>query len=307
VELDGKPLGWIPHPRRDVPPGEPRPVDYTEAEPTLWTVAALAIALQRNEFLEPAEQQVLRAEFQRAQAAAANFRPTDSGGWNIFPDQAHPKRHSPYSTTLAFLALLETRAAGEPWEGSVETRDRLLAQTAAFLLDRYQAHESPAGWRRTGSSSDKISPGLTTQIFAELLRYEALGGTALPQALVDAIPEHLVERAALRLSDDYDMGEFRVEFASHEVYRDGSRIALSMTEGINFLVHPWAVDCAQRWLDRAAARGADPADIVRVRRALGHMVVVEGEHALRKALEGWIFVASETLYGLSAVPPPEPK
>ena len=307
VEVDGRPLGWLPAPRPEVTPGKPRPVAYTEAEPTLWTVAALALALQRPEHLEPAERDALRAELQRAQAAAASFRPTDSGGWNIFPEQEHPKRHSPYSTTLAFLALLETHAAGEPWEGSVETRDRLLAQTAAFLLSRYQASESPAGWRRTGSSSDKISPGLTTQIFSELLRFESVGGTALPPAMVAAIPDHLVERAALRFSDDYDMGEFKVTFASHEVHRDGSPIALSMTEGINFLVHPWALDCAQRWLDRAAKKGADPADVVRVRRALGHMIVDEGEHAVGKALEGFIFVASETLYGLSAIPPPDPR
>jgi hypothetical protein len=76
--------------------------------------------------------------------------------------------------------------------------------------------------------------------------------------------------------------------------------------GINFLWHPWAVECAVRWLARARAHGAARVDEVRVRRALGAFVVEKGDEAVRTASTGAVFVASETLIGLSRVPPPEP-
>ena len=54
------------------------------------------------------------------------YRPNDNGGWNMFPNQTEPSLHNVYTTALALLALLETRKANLPWDGSVEKRDQLL-------------------------------------------------------------------------------------------------------------------------------------------------------------------------------------
>ena len=209
-----------------------------------------------------------------------------------------PERYSPYSTTLALLALLESRATGLGWQGDPARLQRLLEETVAFLGRTFVPEASPPGWRRTAEASDRLSAGLTLQACATLLRAEAEAGIDVPAPVLAAIPELLVERAAARAYDDYDMGEFIIEFTPLV----GE--PMSGKEGINFLSHPWAIDCAARWLARADARGADPGERVRVRRALGQLVVQLGEQAVTKALEGYLFLASETLIGLARVPLP---
>src|SRR5262245_38560208 len=42
-------------------------------------------------------------------------------------------------------------------------------------------------------------------------------------------------------------------------------------------------------------------------RPLGHLVIDLGEDGFKKATAAWIFVAAETLYGLSAILPPDSK
>lgn len=289
LEVDGVAWGWQPR----------AGADHTRAEPTLWTLAAVAASLARPGLLEGEARAQMAARLERAQAAAMIFRPLDTGAWNTLPRQTMARRHSPYTTTLALLALLEVRAAGEPWQGSVAERDRLIAATAGFLARTYEPHVATPGWRRTCEASDKVSTGLTMQALAMLLRAEDEAGFALPDELLAAIPAHLVERGRARATDDYDMGEFKEQFTRP----DGS--TLELIEGINFLSHPWAVDAAARWLKRARARGADPGDVVRVRRALGQLVVEMGSEAVARALEGFTFVASESLVGLSSVPAPE--
>lgn len=284
VEAEGRLWGWRPSPDRA----------YSEAEPTLWTVAALARALRRSDLHEGGERALLERRLAAAQEAALVFRPLDTGAWNIFPRQVQAGRHSPYATVVALLALLEVRAAGAPWGGSVEERDRLLASTAAFLAGTFEPGASPPGWRRTADPSDKVSAGLTMQALATLLRAEAEAGVALPDALREAVPGLLVERAEAHATDDYDMGEFKVLFLP-----PGATEPESRSEGINFLSHPWAIECAARYLARAERRGADPADVVAVRRALGVLVADMGPAAVEKALGGFVFVASETLLGLS--------
>jgi class 3 adenylate cyclase len=295
VMRDGAPDGWVPHPKDT----------HTEAEPTLWCVAMLAAALGRPGLLEGAERTEFEAYLRTAQRAAMAFRPREGGAWNIYPRQVDLERYSPYSTTLALLALLETRAAGQPWADSVETRDRVLAETAAFLVRTYVRSGRSAGWRRTADPADPVSPGLTMQNFAELLRAEKEASIPLPAELVADIPTHLVERADRGLTDAYDAGEFRVVFVKRDL-KSGIDVEMSGAEAINFLWHPWAIECAVRWLARARVNGAEPIDLVRVRRSLGRFVVERGDEAVRIASHGAVFVAAETLIGLSRVPPPGP-
>jgi len=215
----------------------------------------------------------------------------------MMPNQTEPGRHAPYSTALALLALLELKQADLPWGGSKETRDRLLRATAQWLVERYAESGGLRGWRGTPDPSDPVSPGLSIQIASELLRAESIAGFPLPEYVKVELPATLGSLAERTTEAPPDAGETFVEFVDHEGRKD------SRSEAINYLWHPWAIDACTRWLARPDAPGADPADRVRVRRTLGLLVVDMAETTFAKATSGYIFVASETLYALSSIPP----
>jgi hypothetical protein len=75
-------------------------------------------------------------------------------------------------------------------------------------------------------------------------------------------------------------------------------------ESSGFLWYPWATDACVRWLERAEKRGGPLEERVRVRRALGHLVVDLGPAAASKASTDWTFIGAELLNGLSSVPTP---
>ncbi len=280
IERDGVVHGWL----------RQQKATYTEAEPCLWTNAALALALHRPGVVTDAERPGVLALLAKAQAAALTFRPLETGGWNIFPRQTKPERFSPYSTSLALLMLLETRAAGLPFAGSVARRDDVLAKTAAFVGASFLADEPVPGWRRTSDPNDTVSPGLTFQNYALLLRAERDAGIALPTAVAAALPAALERLARVAMSQPPDAGEFAAEFVDHE------GTLSSQKEMINLLWYPWAVLTCRGWLERDARLPGPTAHRFRVRRALGHLVVDHGAEARAEATKGYIFVASETLY-----------
>jgi class 3 adenylate cyclase len=271
---------------------------YTEAEPCLWANAALALALGRPGVVADADRPAVLALLAKAQRAAMTFRPLETGGWNIFARQRLPERHSPYTTTLALLMLLETRAAGLPFDGSVARRDAMLAQTVAFLGASFLRDGPALGWRRTADPNDTVSPGLTLQTLALLLRAERDAGLPLPAPIVAAMPQVLEPLAAWDMKRPADAGEFLAVFTTHE----GK--TLKQTESINLLWHPWAVEACRRWLERDARTPGDAATRTRIRRALGHLVVDLEVEAVAEATKGYVFVAAETLYAFGSLAGP---
>ncbi len=291
IEKDGVAYGWEAH----------EGLVWTGAEPALWTATAVAIALGRPGLVPEAERPLWLDRLRLAQRASELHHPQGDGGWNQFPNQEDPGRHSPYTSTLALLALLEAQAAGLPWNGAAP--DALLRKTAAWLTSRFDAKAPVPGWRGTPYADDRVSSGLTLQIYAELLRAESQAGVAIPSEILAAIPRHLTDLVGKALKEAYDAGENQLRFQSHadraESVRTGKPVWSVGTESVNFLWHPWGVEAAARWLARG---GGEAVDVHRVRRALGHLVVDLGDDAFREATSGFTFVASETLYGLSAVP-----
>jgi class 3 adenylate cyclase len=281
----GRPYGWLSHPGKS----------YTQAEPTLWSALALALALGRPGLVSDAERPAWLERLALAQAACMAYRPDDTGGWNVFPDQARPEVHSPYSATLALLVLLDTRAAGLPFDGSEARRDELLAKTARWLAADFVADPASPGWRRTSNPNEVVSAGLTVQALAELLRAESEAGIEVPPAILAAVPGRLAALLGTPLAQAADAGEYELPFANLEGTIE------PRGEAINFLWHPWAVDLAARGLERAARRGAATLDRVRVERALGHFVVALEDDAVREATKGYLFMAAESLYGLSSI------
>lgn len=285
---DGKKYGWFAHPKEK----------RTQAEPAIWTVAALASALGRPGLLTGEAREHALTQLAYAQDVLKTYRPTDSGGWNMFPNQEEASLHNVYTATLALLALLETHRANLPWEGSVEKRDQLLKSTAQWLADQYDDKASPPGWRTASESGTNTIDGLTLQIYGELLRAEAETGFTLPPRILNQMPDYLAICAERKFNFPADSGEFAAFFSDHLGQQYVAR------EALGFLWYPWAIHAAQLWLLRAEKHGEPMENQVRVRRALGHLVMDLGSEATNKYKSEWTFQAAETLYGLSVIPEP---
>lgn len=288
IEARGKAYGWVSHPG----------IEHTEVEPALWTVAAVASALAREGLVPSAERPAFLELLRKAQDATKPHYLLEDGGWNTFPDQVHPALHSPYSTTLALLALLETREAGLPWAGSDARRDELLKATLRHIHETWQKDAALPGWRRTHEVLDGVSPGLTLQTYALLERASAQGLYEMQPAMRAAIGRHLAQLAGSSMDQPPDAGEFGLKFTDHK------GVEVQRSESINFLWHPWAIDAAHRWLHATEHGGAPVEDRTEAIRVLGHLTSTLGPEAVRGATAAWTFIASETLYGLSSIPPP---
>ena len=287
VEHHGVKYGWTSH-QGDTD---------TLAEPALWTAAALSAALARPGLLNDAERARLLAHLDYTQEVLKLYRPLDNGGWNMFPQQKDPEDANPYTTTLALLMLLEVRRAGLSWEGSASRREELLERAAKWLDDNYDPTTTPPGWHGTGEGAYETFDGLTLQIYSLLLRAQEETGYQIPPLILANIPRHL----ARIIERDFSFPIGRAEFSA--IYINHERRESTGKEGVGFLWHPWAIDCAERWLRWAEQNQVAPEERVRVRRALGHMVVDLGEEAVKRATAEWTFIPAETLYGLTAVRP----
>jgi hypothetical protein len=284
---DGRKYGWIAHPK------EMR----TQAEPALWTAAALANALGRPGLLSGEARDRALKNFAYTQEVLKTYRPDDKDGWNMFPNQENPQLHNVYTTALALLALLETRRANLPWDGSAENRDQLLLSAAGWLAGRYDDKSPEPGWRHAASeTSENTVDGLTLQIYGELLRAEAEAGFVIPAKILEQMPDYLTKCGERNLSFPNDSGEFAALFTDHRGQQYVAR------EALGFMWYPWAINAAQLWLLRAQRVGEPMEDQVRVRRALGRLVIDHGAEAITKYKSEWTFQAAETLYGLSSVP-----
>lgn len=284
---DGRKYGWMAH------PNEVR----TQAEPALWSAAALADALGRPGLVTGEARERMLKHFTYTQEVLKTYRPDDADGWNMFPNQQDPQLHNVYTTTLALLALLETRKANLPWDGSIETRDRLLLSAARWLADRYDDKSPEPGWRHAASeTSENTVDGLTLQIFGELLRAEAEANFVIPPKILEQMPDYLAKCGERNLSFPNDSGEFTSPFTDHKGTQYVAR------EALGFMWYPWAINAAQLWLMRAERSGEPMETRVRVRRALGRLIVNHGEEAIQKYKAEWTFQAAETLYGLAVIP-----
>lgn len=283
---DGRKYGWVAHPKEN----------RAQAESAIWTAAALANALGRPGLLTGEARERAMKNLTYTHEVLKLYRPSDNGGWNMFPNQDDQSLNNVYTTTLALLALLETRKANLPWDGSVEKRDQLLNATAQWLADKYDDSGESPGWHAASETHGETIDGLTLQLYGELLRAEAEAGFALPARITNQMPDYLAKCADRDLNFPNDSGEFSASITDHKRQKYVAR------EALGFLWYPWAITASQMWLLRAEKHGAPMEDQVRVRRALGHLIIGLGGEAVQKYKTDWTFQAAETLLGLSSVP-----
>jgi len=274
-------------------------VEFDTSPPLLWLAAAQGAALAASHLLEGSQRENVLRHYEYVQEILKEYRPTNSGGWNMLPSQKDPNEHHLYSTTLGLLALLQAHQANAPWEGSVEQRDQLIRQTAQWLVQHFDPKGDPPGWHGMSESSLEIYDGLTIQIFAELLQTQkALSDFFIPPTMLQEIPRQLALFARRDLSFPVSGGEFLAHYTGFDGKERVGR------KSIKYLWYPWGIDCSARWLEFADKHQLPKEERVRVRRALGHLVVDLGDEALERAQHDHTFFASEDLYCLTAISPP---
>jgi hypothetical protein len=265
--------------------------------PALWTAMSLALALRQDAYPTRDARADALTHLAAVQDALGPYYPAAAPGWNLFPNQRAPGHHNIYAATLGMMALLETRRAGLPWQGSVERRDEMIRETYDYLVSRFDGQE-PAGWKPGDDSQDTTSEGLSLQIFGRLLDARAEMGFPLDARILHEIPRRLADVTGRRLEFPSTSGEFM-----SAVSFDGGQPFI-VRESINFPWYPWAAECAARWLRSPDSRQAPAEERVAVERALGHLVMALGDAAAARASASWTFEAAEMLMGLSAIAPP---
>ena len=229
-----------------------------------------------------------RAELTTLARGLDRFRSSgDAGGWSIFLGEPEMQPDA-YTTTMALMALLEARRAGVPWSGTIDERDALIRASFDWLVRHFNTGAKPPGWQAGGSSLGESADGLTLQIYGRLLDAEREAGLRIPETIAREIPRHLARVNDRNMEFPNAAGEFSYG---------------RFSEGINFLWYPWAIDCAMRWLHRSTATPITTEERLGIQRLLGHLVLDLGDEAVAKSTAQWTFSASETLYGLTSIPP----
>lgn len=271
-------------------------VDYTLAIISLWCEVASSRVSRSSADRETrtAVEQLGRS----ARLTSEVYWDPSTGAWYLFT-QPLAGMESSYVAALALLALVESREAhGQP--GGDEERRRF-DLTFNWLVDHFESGPT-AGWRAYVSVTDypPVVDGLTLQAYATLLRAEMVSDRLVPEQIVAAMATHLQRLGGRRVSDPVQSGNFT------QTIRTSSGEERFFNQPIRFLWYPWAVEACVAFLTRAPPHGVPPDVITAVRRALGQLVVAMHDELLAVARrpETPAYFLAETLYGLSAVPPP---
>lgn len=287
IEANGKKFGWLVS-----------DADFPQADPALWTVAAIAEAVGRGDLIDVTQRQHFLSRLAYAQQAADTYRPTPDGGWNVFPQQDDPNDHTTYATSLALLALLELHHAGLDWEGDPGKIDILLRASATWLAGQFDARGDPPGWHAE-SGRGPVVDGLTLPLYAELLRCEEEAGVPLPPVILAAIPgqiDRLLGRAA----------DYPIATASYtRIFTNFDGVRVTRWQDVSFPWLPGAIDLTTRWLRRLDRTGAAPEQKLQTERVLGYLVVDLGAQSFPDIESGKapIYFASETLHALATAVP----
>jgi hypothetical protein len=285
IESNGKRFGW-----------SGGNADCPQAEPALWTLAALAVALGRGHLLDHDQNQHFISRLRYTEQVANLYRPIDDGGWNMFPQQEDPAAHSTYTTALALLGLLEMRQAGLDWEGDRSQLDHLLQGATHWLSVQFEDQGDLPGWRAGDEKGEPPLEGLTLQIFSELLRSEEISRVPLSPAILKAIPLHISRLLGRPANFPVAIALFSRKFTNF----DGAYVTRS--QYIRFTWLPWAIECTARWLRRLERTDGTPEERAQAERVLGYLVVDLGTHSLPDVAPGIdLYHTSELVYALATI------
>jgi hypothetical protein len=211
-------------------------------------------------------------------------------------NQVNPERHFIYTTAMALHMLLEARAADAGWQGSRERLNRMIADTANWLVAGFDAEAATPGWRRSRDDDKEPDSGIT------LLAYSALGRACATSDF--DVPESLLQ-AALRAQTALQFRSY--ESADPDIRFDvrlGGENARTEVTTTRMIWYPWAVEGLVNWRRCAEKRNLPPENLRALDRSLGHLLGAVAPDMLRDVTRAQkpLFVAAETYYGLGDAP-----
>lgn len=279
---------------RQMYPSETSSLKPPDSCGAFWFMSLLAASHHKDGLIPEGMRATVEKDLLEVQQVLAVYQ-AESGGWWMFPgvDQTAPP--NAYSAVLALFSLLECREAGLPWLGSIEKRDDLLKSTAEWLQNNFHQNGKAVGWRGTGENRYEVFDGLTLQIYAILLRAKNEAGIEIRRDILNAMERQLIDCVSRTPGFPVASGEFE-----SDVVVEGRRI--QRKEAFRFLWYPWAMVAMDGWLKMAKTEPQPREQEVRIRRARAHLVVEIGPAVVESLEDNWLFMASETLYGLSTVP-----
>ncbi|MFN6963213.1 MAG: patatin-like phospholipase family protein [Pyrinomonadaceae bacterium] len=268
-------------------PGQP----HLQADPALWTLAAIGRMLQRSDIDKPTRDLLTaRAAAVMTYLSGSNFIVADADdliGFNVLANQVDLRRHSAYTTALGLLALLELRRAGLDWPA--QDRDRMIDSALNWLERSYRPADG--GWQSIDGDTDTEieDDAADFQIMATMLEAYAEIGRPVPAELRAAVAEHL-SRAVETFPPDsaalvwIDATDERGETMTHQI-------------SIRFLAAPWAIRLCRLWLGREAADATDTANASAVKLLNG--LTAELEQRIVSDRNDLTFRSAEMLIALS--------
>ncbi len=265
-----------------------------------WHVWALAEALRRPDLLDEATLADVRAGLA---AMAKTLRPERVAGdapgtWMMWPWAEDRSQASPFTATLALIALTALHDADEPWRGSASARDAEASATARWLLRAYRPDSERGGWvEPTDFNGTEAYDGLRYQTIEALLRAEARGLVELPEAML------LEWEGFLLAVGDRPLDHPMMSAAVAVTVRPPGGERSTVQESMAFQWHPWAIRALVAWLERPESPERPPEVHTRLRRALAHLVLELGEPAVQKTANEWLWQPAELCIGLAAIQP----
>ncbi|MEM6929518.1 MAG: toll/interleukin-1 receptor domain-containing protein [Myxococcota bacterium] len=262
-----------------------------------WHLWALGEALRRPDLLDETRLGEVRSG---VAVMTRVLRPervsgTAEGSWVMWPWMEDRSHGSPYTATLALLAMMALQDAGVPWNGSDETG----RATARWLLSAYRPHPERGGWVEPSDfNATEPYDGMRFQTIEALLDAERRGWVTIPTPT-------LIEWEGFLLA----CGERALDFpmmsaAVAETQRPPGGEQAMGQESMAFQWHPWAIRAVVAWLDRAARHPRPHVLHTRMRRTLAHLVVELGDAAVEKTTHEWLWQPAELAIGLTALEEP---
>lgn len=218
-----------------------------QADPALWTLAALCKLLQRPD-LEPATRVKLEGRVGQITEYLSNNNFMDQYNgeldFHLLANRTDGRFHSAYTTSLALMALVEMqRLKKVSWRGPNPQSPAVMISEALIWLDRkYDEAKDPPGWTSVEGDLDTDPPdeAVNLQILAVTLEAYRELGREIPNSVKDRVNRHI---ELLEAGDPADSrAQVRLVF-------NGQNGSVRNSEArITFLWRPWAIRLCRTWL-----------------------------------------------------------
>ncbi len=265
-------------------------VQALQAEPALWTLAAVCVLLQRTDLNEQKRVELIKFAEQVVSYLENNHYVNRSGlnlSFNVLANQTPSGGSSAYTTSIALLTLIEMKKARLTWNN--RSANEMIESILRWFASRYRMDE-PQGWKALDSdrNSDQSEP-VTLQILAiSLEAYNELQ-IPIPDEFRQRVEKHLFEISTRQPVDT--IGTANLTVTNSDGFPKGQYVS------INFLWKPWAVRLCRVWLKTQSNLSSTDNKRSALKTISDLLITLEASYEFDKSK--LTFYSAEILIGLS--------